>query len=129
MKLKILLAVGILLAFTSCKVTWVPTKSDTALNLIQKVQNDANNAFGLATYNDVAYGIAGQSIDSLISFDKSRVKSGTILKQDDRIKQLFDEFEKEHKAKGSIVASERDTYTTYLKSAIDAREISENSLK
>src|SRR5690242_6924451 len=129
MKLKFLLAVGIFLTFASCKVTWVPTKSPTALQQVQQVRLDANNAFSLLIYNDVAYNVASQSIDSLISFDKSRVKSGTILKQDDRIKQLFDEFEKEHKAKGSIVASERDTYTTYLKSAIDAREISENSLK
>jgi hypothetical protein len=129
MKIKILLAIGILLAFTSCKVTWVPTKSDTALNLIQKVQNDANNAFGLATYNDVAYNVAGHSIDSLIFFDKSRVKSGTILKQDARIKILFDEISSEHKAKGEIVESEQATYKTYFNSVISPRITSENSLK
>lgn len=129
MKLKFLFAVAILFTLASCKVTWVPTKSPTAITLIQTVQQDANNAFSLATYNDVAYNVANQSIDSLISFDKSRVQSGTILKQDDRIKSLFDEFNAEHKAKGSIVESEQDTYKSYLKSAIDARINSENSLK
>jgi hypothetical protein len=77
----------------------------------------------------VAYNRANQSIDSLISFDKSRVQSGTILKQDARIKILFDEFNAEHKAKGEIVPSEQNIYKAYLKSAIDARIISENSLK
>lgn len=128
MKIKFLLLIGVVL-LASCKVTWVPTKSPTALTLVQQVQQDANNAFSLPTYNDMAYNRANQSIDSLISFDKSRVQSGTILKQDARIKSLFDEFNAEHKAKGEIVPSEQNTYKSYLKSAIDARIISENSLK
>jgi hypothetical protein len=113
----------------SCKVTFVPTKSQTALDMIQQIQQDANNAFYTSTYDDVAYSKCSDGIDSLISFDKSRAKAGFILKQDYRIKTLFDEFRSEHKAKGSIVATEQDTYKSYFKSAIDARTISENSLK
>ena len=113
----------------SCKVTFVPTKSQTALDMIQQIQQDANNAFYTSTYNDVAYSKGSDGIDSLIAFDKSRVKAGFILKQDYRIKTLFDEFRSEHKVKGSIVATEQDTYKAYFKSAIDARTISENSLK
>lgn len=118
-----------IIAFTSCKVTWVPTKSPTALNLVKQVQQDANNAFSLATYNDVAYNVASQSIDSLISFDKSRVKSGKILKQDAAIKSLFDEFKAEHKAAGDISPIRAEVYKSYFKSVIDPRIISENSLK
>ena len=129
MKLKLLLAAGIFIAFTSCKVSWVPTKSPTALNLVQQVQQDANNAFSLATYNDVAYNVACQSIDSLISFDKIRVKSGKILKQDAAIKSLFDEFKAEHKAKVDISEGEQEIYKSYFKSVIDPRIFSENSLK
>lgn len=97
--------------------------------MIQQIQQDANNAFYTSTYDDVAYSKGSDGIDSLISFDKSRAKTGFILKQDYRIKTLFDEFRSEHKAKGSIVATEQDTYKAYFKSAIDARTISENSLK
>jgi len=128
MKIKFLLLIGVVL-LASCKVTWVPTKSPTALTLVQQVQQDANNAFSLPTYNDVAYNRANQSIDSLISFDKSRVQSGRILKQDAHIKSLFDEFNSEHKAKGEIVPSEQNAYKSYFKSVIDPRIISENSLK
>lgn len=113
----------------SCKVTFVPTKSQTALDMIQQIQQDANTAFYTANYDEVAYSKASDDIDSLISFDKSRAKAGFILKQDDRIKTLFDEFRSEHKAKGSIGATEQDTYKSYFKSAIDARTISEQSLK
>jgi hypothetical protein len=77
----------------------------------------------------VAYNRANQSIDSLISFDKSRVKSGNILKQDERIKLFFDEFNAEHKAKDFIVPTQSAVYKSYMKSVIDARIISENSLK
>jgi hypothetical protein len=113
----------------SCKVTFVPTKSQTALDVIQQIQQDANNAFYTANYDEAAYSKASDDIDSLISFDKSRAKAGFISKQDDRIKTLFDEFRSEHKAKGSIGATEQGTYKSYFKSAIDARTISEQSLK
>lgn len=113
----------------SCKVTFVPTKSQTALDMIQQIQQDANNAFYIANYDEAAYSKGSDDIDSLISFDKSRAKASFILKQDDRIKTLFDEFRSEHKTKGSIIATEQDTYKSYFKSAIDARTISEQSLK
>lgn len=113
----------------SCKVAFVPTKSQTALDMIQQIQQDANNAFYTSVYDDATYSKGSDGIDSLIAFDKSRAKANFILKQDDRIKTLFDKFRSEHRAKGSIVATEQDTYKTYFKSAIDARTISENALK
>lgn len=113
----------------SCKVTFVPTKSQTALDMVNQIQIDANNAFYTSSYDDAAYSKGSDGIDSLISFDKSRAKSGLILKQDNSIKTMFDRFRSEHKAKGSIIATEQDTYKAYFKSAIDARTISEQSLK
>jgi len=113
----------------SCAVTWVPTKSDTALNLVSKIQQEANNAFYTIDYNDAAYSIVNADIDSLISFDKSRIKSGDILKQDSRIQVMFKNFQYEHKTKGSIAPSEQNTYKAYFKSVIDPRIISEKSFK
>lgn len=113
----------------SCKVTWVPTKSDTALTIVNNIQQDANNAFYTNPFNESAYAAVSDQIDSLISFDKSRVKSGKIIVQDKAIKTLFDEFKSEHKAKENIAISEKVTYKSYFNSVISPRIISENSLK
>ncbi len=113
----------------SCKVTWVPTKSETALNMVQRIQQDANAAFDNTYYNDSAYSSVSSQIDSLIIFDKARVKSGKILIQDKAIKTLFDEFRNENKVKEVIGLSERDAHKSYFKSVISPRIISENSLK
>ena len=113
----------------SCKVTFVPTKSQTALDMVHQIQQDANNAFYTAMYDNDAYSKVSNEIDSLIAFDKSRAKSSIILKQDDRIKRMFDTISSEHKAKSEIVATEQDAYKSYFKSVIDARLIAENSLK
>lgn len=126
---KVLLLLFLATAIFSCKVTWVPTKSVTALSMIQKIQDDANNAFYTNPYNESAYSYVSDEIDSLISFDKARIKSGNILTQDKSIKTLFDEFKSEHSAKNNIVKSEQDTYRAYFKSVISPRLISENSLK
>jgi hypothetical protein len=58
----------------SCKVTFVPTKSQTALDMIQQIQQDANNAFYTANYDEVAYSKASDDIDSLISLTKAERK-------------------------------------------------------
>lgn len=113
----------------SCKVTWVPTKSVTALEKVQKIQDDANNAFYTNPFNESAYSSVSDQIDSLISFDNSRVKSGKILVQDRAIKTIFDEFKSEHKTKVNIATSEKATYKSYFNSVISPRIISENSLK
>lgn len=126
---KIFLLLIISATIFSCKVTWVPTKSPTALALVQKVQQDANAAFYNSQYNDAAYSLVNDDIDSLISFDKTRVKSGKILSQDAAIKTIFTKFQNEHKAKVNIVASEQNTYKAYFNSVISPRIKSENSLK
>ena len=113
----------------SCKVTFVPTQSQTALDMVQQIQHDANNAFYTSEYNATAYAKVSDGIDSLIVFDKSRAKSGTILKADARIKRMFDVINSEHKTKGEIVATEQDAYRSYFKSVVDPRIILEKSLK
>lgn len=113
----------------SCKVTFVPTKSQTALDMVNQIQQDANNAFYTSVYDYAAYSKVSDEIDSLIAFDKSRAKSNVILKADGRIKKMFDVINSEHKAKSEIVATEQDTYKSYFKSVIDPRIILEKSLK
>lgn len=113
----------------SCKVTFVPTKSQTALDMVNQIQQDANNAFYTAMYDYDAYSKVSDEIDSLIAFDKIRTKSNVILKADGRIKKMFDVINSEHKAKSEIVATEQDTYKSYFKSVIDPRIILEKSLK
>ena len=126
---KILLFLFLSATIFSCKVTWVPTKSATALDMVQQIQQDANEAFDRPYYYDPAYSSVSNQIDSLIAFDKARVKSGKILVQDKAIKTLFDEFRNENKVKEVIELSERDVYKSYFKSVISPRIISENSLK
>lgn len=126
---KLFLLLTIAAFICSCNVKFVPTKSPTALTMIQQVQQDADNAFGLTTYNDAAYQRANQSIDSLVSFDKSRAKAGTILKQDYIIRDKFKAYQNEHKGSDNISQSVSQVYKSYFKSIIDARIISENSLK
>lgn len=126
---KVFLLLFLAATIFSCKVTWVPTKSVTALSMIQKIQDDANNAFYTNPYNESAYSSVSDEIDSLISFDKARIKSGNILTQDNSIKTLFGEFKNEHSSKVNIAKSEQDTYKAYFNSVISPRLISENSLK
>lgn len=126
---RLLLFLFIATIFVSCKVTFVPTKSQTALDMVHQIQQDANNAFYTAMYDYDAYSKVSGEIDSLIAFDKSRAKSNLILKGDDRIKKMFDIINSEHKAKSEIVATEQDAYKSYFKSVIDPRIILEKSLK
>lgn len=125
---KILILCLVIFAF-SCNVQFVPTKSQTALDLVSVIQSDANKAFSELNYNAGYYSQVNDEIDSLISFDKSRAKSGDILKEDAVIQKLFKEYQGEHQTKGEIAESEVSVYKAYFKSAIDPRIISENSLK
>lgn len=127
MKFKILILLSIVLL--SCKVTFVPTKSPTAIASLAQIQKDANAAFSSLTYNEALYLVVDADISNLITFDKTRVKSGTILKQDASIQKLFTEYEGEHKVVGTIVTSVSNDYKKYFKSVVDPRIVSENALK
>lgn len=127
MKFKLLIFFSVLLL--SCKVTFVPTKSPTAIAMLAQTQKDANAAFSSLTYNDALYLVVDADISNLITFDKTRVKSGTILKQDAAIQKIFTEYEGEHKTAGTIVNSVSNNYKIYFKSVVDPRIIAENSLK
>jgi hypothetical protein len=128
---KIILLIFTITLFVSCKVTFVPTQSPAALSLLSQIQTDANviwTSTNLA-FNSAAYLNVDNEIASLITLDKSRVKSGTILNQDLRIQKIFSEYESEHSIKGTIVESQANTYNVYFKSIVDPRIVSENSLK
>lgn len=126
---KLILLLTISSLIFSCQVKFVPTKSPTAIILLQQVQQDANNAFSISAYNDVAYLRANNTIDSLIKFDKTRAKAGLIIKQDYIIQDQFKSYQNEHKAADIISQSVTNVYRSYFKSVIDARIYSENSLK
>lgn len=113
----------------SCQVKFVPTKSSTALASILKIQQDATNTFTTAEYNQSMYSDVNEQIDSLIAFDKRRAKAGTIVKQDLIIQKLFTNYQNEHEKVGIIGPTALPVYKSYFKSAIDARLVSENSLK
>lgn len=129
MKLKHILLFCLLLSGISCEVTFVPTKSPTAVSLLAQIQKDANAAFSSLTYIDALYLAADADISNLITFDKTRVKSGTILKQDAAIQKIFTEYEVEAKTVGTIASSASNSYKTYFKSVVDPRLVSENGLK
>lgn len=120
-----------------CKVTFVPTKSQTAIDAINKIQTDANTLYSnISEASDKSFNTYEQpyltidtEIDSLIAFDSRRAKAGVIIKQDKTIQSLFDEYKNEHQQKVSITNSEIQVYQSYLKSVIDPRLISENSLQ
>ena len=124
------LIVLILISFAiGCNVQFVPTKSQTALNMVSQIQFDANKAFAEFNYNEDFYTQTSNEIDSLKAFDKSRAKSKVISNQDEAIERMFNEFWIEHRNKGKISNSESQLYKVYFKSVIDPRIISENSLK
>lgn len=128
MKFKLIILFSILLLSVGCKVTFVPTKSPTAIAMISLIQKDANAAFS-SPYNEALFLVVDADISNLITFDKTRVKSGTILKQDAAIQKIFTEYEGEIKAAGTVSSSATNSYKTYFKSVIDPRTVSENSLK
>lgn len=115
--------------FTSCTVKLVPAKSTEAITLLNQIQNDANIAFSSLTFNSAQYLQVDNEIANLITLDKGRDHSGTIVKQDLRIQSSFTEYENEHSKKVTIAKSESNVYTAYFKSFVDPRINSELSLK
>ena len=131
MKIKNIVLISLLFFGIGCTVKFVPTKSQPALDLLTQIETDANSIWTSTNlaFNSAAYLRVDNEIASLITLDKGRMKSGTILNQDLRIQKVFSEYESEHSLKGTIVESEANTYNKYFKSIVDPRIVSENSLK
>ena len=119
-------------AAVGCKVTFVPGKSQAQIDLLTKIQSDANTIF---TNSDLSYAgnepaifNVNNEIDSLIVFDQKRKKT-VIVNQDLAIQTIFNEDATEWQTKGNISVNDANTYRSYFKSIVDPRLISEQSLK
>lgn len=134
-KLSIVLVLGLMLF--SCRVSLVPSASPQISSLIDRIGDNA-----ASMYNDIRYStdkgyntylpkydFINSEIDSLIVLDNARGKAKEMIKQDAAIKKHFNIYKDEHQAYGNITNGKVNVYDVYFKSYVDARKVSEKSLK
>jgi hypothetical protein len=120
-----------ILAF-SCKVTFVPGKSQVQIDLLNKIQSDDSTIFANPDLsfaaNESALTNVNNEVDSLLSFDQKRKKK-IIIHQDIEIQTVFNSDATEWQSRGTISHNTAAKYRDDFKSIVDPRMVSETFLK
>ena len=124
-------------AFTSCNVNLVPSKSPVAIAAVQGAATATDNL-----YNDIigssdksyqsfapGYQVVNEEINDILIFDSARKKAGVILIIARDIQGRFKKYEAEHKSAGSINNGEAQTYKDYMHALFSSLINAENNFK
>jgi hypothetical protein len=133
---KLLFLLLVSAAFTSCKVSFVPTKSPSAIANVLDIQNSTDGLYDGIINGDKGYAahapeytLIGSKIDSVVAFNQTRIKGANIYRQSVLLQSAFKKYTSEHSAKSVISAGEARVYKAYIKSFIKPILVSELSLK
>lgn len=133
---KLLFLLLITAAFTSCKVSFVPTKSPSMIANVIDLQNSTDGLYDGIINGDKGYeahapeyALIGSKIDSVVAYNQTRPKGANIYRQSILLKSAFQKYASEHKGKSVISVGEARVYKAYIKSFIKPILVSELSLK
>lgn len=124
-------------AFTSCKVSLVPSRSPEAIAAVQQASASTDNLYNdiigssdktYSTYAD-NYQVVNQQIEQILVLDSARNKAKVILIIANDIQKRFAKYEAEHKDAGSINNSEAQTYKDYMHALFSSLLNAESNFK
>ena len=134
MKLKLFLLVII---FSSCKVSLVPTRSQDAITAVQNAATATDNLYddiiGSTEKDYASYATTYESINKqiteIIILDSERKKAGVILIIAQDIQKRFQKYQNEHRQAGAINSSQARTYKDYMHALFSSLLNAENNFK
>jgi hypothetical protein len=138
MKIKLtFLMLFAMLAFTACKVTLVPGRSDAAIQQVQDAATATDNLYdNIIANSDKSYNASAdnykevkEQIMQILVLDSARKNTKVILIIANDISKRFAKYENEHKQNGTINNSQARTYQDYMHALFSSLLNAENSFK
>lgn len=137
MKLKLSILFALSLLIFSCKVSWVPTRSEQAISQVKQAAQSTDSLYNvIITSSDKSYNTYAEGyqdinlqITQILLFDASRNNSKRIVEIATDIHNTFLEYQTKHKNSGTLNNSQLQTNKDYLHALFSALYNAENHFK